>query len=67
MTILEELIDKMCEAKDQRTVSIPMGMAVDIVFMISRLEQIMAITKEVKEHKYTELKKPNDVKGGDRK
>lgn len=57
MTVLKELIDKISEARKQRTISIPMGMAVDIAFLLSRLQQIIAITDEVKGHKYTESNK----------
>ena len=58
MTVLEELLKKIGSAKsNQSSISIPMEMAVKIAFMISRLEQIIAITDEVKERKYTELNK----------
>ena len=58
MTVLEELLNKIGKAKsNQRNISIPMEMDVKIAFMISRLEQITAITDEVKERKYTELNK----------
>lgn len=58
MIVLEELLKKIGNAKsNQSIISIPMEMAVKIAFMISRLEQIIAITDEVKERKYTELNK----------
>ena len=58
MTVLEELLKKIGNAKsNQSIISIPMEMAVKIAFMISRLEQIIEITDEVKERKYTELNK----------
>lgn len=66
MTVLEELLNKIGNARpNQRTISIPMEMAVKIAFMISRLEQIVAITDEVKERKYTELNKTNAVSDGE--
>lgn len=58
MTVLKELMEKIGNAKpSQRTISIPMEMAVKIAFMISRLEQVTAITDEVKKNQYmyTEL------------
>lgn len=57
MTVLEELLNKIAEARNKSTVSIPMDMAVKIAFTMSRLEQITAITDEIKKCKYTELDK----------
>lgn len=55
MTVLEELVNRMTEARDQSTVSIPMEMAVKIAFALNRFGQIMPIIDEIRNNKYTEL------------
>ena len=60
MTVLEELVNIMTEARDQSTVSIPMEMAVKIVFALSRFGQIMPIIDEIRNYKYTELDKEQE-------
>ena len=56
MTVLNELLNKIANAKpNQRTISIPMGMAVKIAFALERLGKIMLITDDITKNKYTEL------------
>lgn len=56
MTVLEELLDKIGKAKpSQRTISIPMEMAVKIAFALERLGKLILITDDITKNKYTEL------------
>lgn len=63
MKIVEKLqnIIRDCVLENKKEVTIPMEMAVKIVFSLGMIDQIMSVTENVEKHKYTELEKTIEV------